>query len=198
MANPYAPPQAPPPFTPVGVGPGGALKWVYVLGYGVFWLFMLMGYGIIGLTGGLEGSEPQGAGAIVGAVIVCVGFFALLAAPIAAVVWLYQSWSSVPPEMRYTNGGTWMTPGKAIGFLFIPFFNLVWLFIANLGLCDAVNRTLVARGGPPRAPRGIALAACIAQVVPYCNFLVAPILWSVYMFQMDAARNEMSARLQGG
>jgi len=113
--------------------------------------------------------------------------------PIASLVWLYQAWSTVPQEMRYSDGGKWVTPGRAIGFLFIPFYNLYWVFVANVGLCEAVNRTLLARGGQPRAPRGLAIAACVAHLVPYCNLLVAPILWAIYMFQVDGARREMLA-----
>jgi hypothetical protein len=36
----------------------------------------------------------------------------------------YNCWQAVPIKHRRT------TPGKAVGYLFIPFFNLYWLFIS--------------------------------------------------------------------
>ena len=53
--------------------------------------------------------------------MVCVlGLLAL----IYKCILLYRLWSLVPPEEAAT------TPGKAVGFQFIPFFNLYWNFIA--------------------------------------------------------------------
>ena len=120
-----------------------------------------------------------------------LGVLFLFLALVAAAVWLYMAWGSVPASMRYTDRGRWVTPGKAVGYLFIPMYNVYWMFVANQGLCEAVDRTLLAQGGMPRAPRGVARAACVAQIIPYCNLLVAPILWAVYMFQVDRARREM-------
>ena len=68
--------------------------------------------------------------------------------------------------------------------------------MANIGLCEAINRTLVAQGKQPKAPKGLAIAACIGQLVPYCNMLAGPVLWTVYMFMVDGARKEMLS--QGG
>jgi hypothetical protein len=188
--NPYAAPQAPPLATAAGGVPGAALKWSFLAGYASFWVIGVGGFALVSAL-----VPPDDGGSTLAAVVMLVGMALFLMAPVSAVVWLYQAWSSVPPELRYTSNGTAMSPGKAIGFLFIPLFNLFWIFMANIGLCDAVNRTLAACGGPPRAPRGVAIAACVTQVIPYCNFLVAPILWAIYMFQMDAARSEMIARL---
>lgn len=72
--------------------------------------------------------------------------------------------------------------GKAIGFMFIPFFNLYWIFFANLRLVDRINEERRLAGLPQSAPRGLAMAYCICMMIPYINFFVgflilAPIYW---------------------
>jgi hypothetical protein len=44
---------------------------------------------------------------------------------------LYRAWKCLQP-----GGLARTTPGKAIGFLFIPFFNLYWIF-------QAINATTI-------------------------------------------------------
>ena len=39
------------------------------------------------------------------------------------------------PMVRHDDPST----GKAIGFMFIPFYNWYWIFFANLRLCDRIN-----------------------------------------------------------
>jgi len=46
----------------------------------------------------------------------------------AALVWLYKSWEMLPESMRVTGNGTRVSPGQAVGYLFIPFYNLYWYF----------------------------------------------------------------------
>jgi hypothetical protein len=166
------------------------MKWFYLAGWVGCWLFSV-GYFVV-MT--IDSRSPSDDLALLGAVL---GFLApcsvLLAQPIASMVWLYEAWNSVPPNMRCTASGTWMTPGKAVGLCFVPLFNLYWIFVANLGLCDAIDRVLGAKGSSMRAPRGIAIAACVAFLMPVCNLLVSPILWAVYMFALDRARQEMLA-----
>jgi NADH:ubiquinone oxidoreductase subunit 6 (subunit J) len=170
------------------------MKWLYVGAVAGIWLF---GVGGVVLAAALT---PEGGAASDGAAVasmlplMAVVFFIL--AVVAAMVWLHSAWSSVPEQMRYMDSGKWITPGQAVGYCFIPFYNLYWFFMASIGLCEAINRTMVAQGKPPKAPKGLAIASSVAQVVPYCNYLVAPILWTVFMFMVDGARREMNS--QGG
>jgi len=71
--------------------------------------------------------------------------------------------------------------GKAIGFMFIPFFNLYWLFVYWMRLCDRINFQLALRGLPPKAPKGLAQGTCICTLIPYAGgllnyFILMPIL----------------------
>ena len=78
---------------------------------------------------------------------------------------------------------------KAIGFSFIPYFNLYWIFFNALRLCDRLDLQLKLRARPERAPRGLMLAACILSVIPYANFVLAPILWTIAVCFLQSTVN---------
>jgi hypothetical protein len=59
--------------------------------------------------------------------------FALLLAYIAWGFLHYECWKALPERYRAT------TPGRAVGFLFIPAFNFVWAFITFPRLADGFN-----------------------------------------------------------
>ncbi len=84
--------------------------------------------------------------------------------------------------------------GKAIGFQFIPYFNLYWVFFNSLRLCDRLTLQFRLRGIRKRAPRGLALAACICSVIPYVNLVIAlPILWTVTVCVLQSRVNRVAA-----
>jgi len=68
--------------------------------------------------------------------------FALLPYLYALVVWfvfIYKMWTVIPKKYART------TPGKAVGFLFIPFYNLYWIFQAVWGFARDFNSYIAAR-----------------------------------------------------
>jgi predicted RNA-binding Zn-ribbon protein involved in translation (DUF1610 family) len=101
----------------------------------------------------------------------------ILAAPVAVLVLvfylflIYKLWTTVQDERAAT------TPGKAIGFLFIPFFNLYWQFVALWGLAKDLNRhSREYRIDAPRANEGLALASCVVyccSLIPYVGSLLS-------------------------
>jgi len=64
----------------------------------------------------------------------------LLVASVSILILLYQLWKLIPEDIART------TPGKAVGFLFIPLFNLYWNFVAFKGLGEDMNATLEQHG----------------------------------------------------
>jgi hypothetical protein len=69
------------------------------------------------------------------------------------------------------------TTGQAIGFQFIPFFNLYWTFFNSLRLCDRITLQYRLRGVNEEAPRGLVLAAAVCSVIPWINVLALLVLW---------------------
>ena len=66
-----------------------------------------------------------------------VGYLVMLGSYITGLVifliMLYRMWNQIQ------DGEVEVSPGKAVGFLFIPFFNLYWAFIAIRGLALEMN-----------------------------------------------------------
>jgi len=62
-----------------------------------------------------------------------VGFVSLVPCHVYGFRILHGLWSLIPTHKART------TPGKAVGFLFIPLFNFYWVFIAIYGLAKALN-----------------------------------------------------------
>lgn len=84
--------------------------------------------------------------------------------------------------------------GKAIGFQFIPYFNLYWVFFSAIRLADRLSLQLRLRGLPDRAPRGLLIAACIFTVIPYLNVLIGiPIMWTIAVCYLQATVNKIAA-----
>lgn len=110
----------------------------------------------------------------------------LLIRVVLILVWLHAAWDAIPEEYRYDGSGYRIRPSQVIGRLFIPFYNLYWIFVVNGGLCNALDAMLRHVGSGRRAPKGMASAACVSQVVPYVNVFIAPFLWTMFMFQVDA------------
>lgn len=82
--------------------------------------------------------------------------------------------------------------GKAIGFCFIPFFNLYWIFFTYRRLCLRVAEQRELYGLPPNNLSGMATTSCIFQVIPYINLLIGfPILSPIFLGMMQASVNEL-------
>lgn len=83
---------------------------------------------------------------------------------------LYRSWNQIQDGQART------TPDIAVGFLFIPYFNLYWIFVAAWGLskdlaCYLEEREITG----DRVNTNIVLAACIttcATMLPIINIVV--------------------------
>lgn len=119
----------------------------------------------------------------------------LQAAGVVGLVWLHRAWTRVPPSHRRAYDGRRIEPDEAIWKLFVPLYGIYWLFLANIGLCGAIERHLH-RGGArsAKAPSTTAFIACFAQMVPVVNLLVSPFLWAVFMARVDAAQAQAEAR----
>jgi len=66
---------------------------------------------------------------------------------------------------RIQDGKTAITPGRAVGFLFIPFFNYAWIFWVWAGYAKELNKFRERHGLPGRASKGITITFTIAWLL---------------------------------
>lgn len=88
-------------------------------------------------------------------------------------VFIYKAWSFIQDGYAQT------TPGKAVGFLFIPFFNIYWIFVAFYGLSVNLNKYIFRhRIKIDPINSGLVLVACIMWILTCISFYV-PLLSKV-------------------
>ncbi len=211
MANhPYAPYAAPQPPSPGFYGyreraPGvfggdvrGHKPWVAWVFLGCIVLSLLafaIGLGLAISADDMDDLEAADGAQTLGGLLIFGALMLYNVKLILSLVWLHGAWSWLPMEQRVTGGGKVVSPGNAVGLLFLPYYNLYWMFVANVGLCDAMDRMRLSFRGVRPAPRGAALGACICQVIPIVNLFVAPFFWFFYMRGVDQFREDMHREL---
>src|SRR5690606_4537312 len=112
------------------------------------------------------GEDEGGAVAAGGMAFFGLFYLLLLAYGIANMVWIYKFWSWIPPEQRYTNmWRKYISPGTAVGFMFIPYFNIYWMFVINLGLADIMERLRVQYPSSKGPAKTLAILAIVVPMV---------------------------------
>ena len=103
-------------------------------------------------------------------------------------IYLYRIWSVLQ------HGRPRTSPGKAVGLLFVPLFNLYWNFVAFYGLAQDWNQITARHPDLNRAPKlneklFFAFSCCLIVAPP-----VAWILWFPVMQQICRAVTFMALR----
>ncbi len=101
---------------------------------------------------------------------VIIGLPMVIAGAVLGFILLYRWWESIQ------DGNPRATPGKAVGFCFIPFYNFYWLFVAYVGLVKDMNSYCQERQIPAKVDEGLALAYAILTLtsfIPYLGILTA-------------------------
>ena len=106
--------------------------------------------------------------------VVLLGLASYIVGIVFYYMMLYRAWSAIQDMPR---GMPRTTPGKAVGFLFIPFFNFYWIFVGIYGLAQDYNRYIAEKKYDlPRMSEGLFMASCVLRLcsmVPYLGILVA-------------------------
>jgi hypothetical protein len=112
---------------------------------------------------------------------------------IANMIWLYQFWSWIPPEQRYSSmWKKYISPATAIGFMFIPYFNLYWMFVIYLGIADIMERMRVQFPTSKGPAKNMAL---LTTIVPMVFFPAGPFLQYFFAKHVEEMASEMQARM---
>jgi hypothetical protein len=200
--NPYAPPgpamYRQNVFVPYGASAGplvGPTLRKVKLGTGIAQIVVLFGSVGLMIIGGAMGNDEGSILAVVGMIGFGFWYLLLFGYAIANMIWLYQFWSWIPPEQRHTSmWKKYISPGTAIGFMFIPYFNIYWMFVVYLGLADIMERMRVqfpCSKGPAKT------LAILTVVIPMVFFPAAPILQYMFSKHMEEMAREMHARMTG-
>ena len=106
------------------------------------------------------------------AVIGLIGLIPLIVAVVLSCILLYRQW------FLLQGHGARTTPGKAVGFGFIPFYCFYWWFVAYVGLAEDTNRHLENSGNTTtRMSYGLAMTYCILGIVG-CTIGLLPVVGS--------------------
>jgi hypothetical protein len=103
-----------------------------------------------------------------------VGILHLLSLGLFSLIWFGIQQGKMP---KLTNNDP--STGQHIGYQFIPFYNLYWIFFSPMRLCDRISFQYRLRGRQESGPRSIVMASAIASVVPYFGFLSVLFLWPI-------------------
>lgn len=189
--NPYsAPATASPVAAPEGEYPatitkGGSFGLIILLYLSCFILAF-----IGSLLGQQQGGNPTAALAVM--VLACA---ISLYSGILFYIYLYRAWAALRP-----GGGT-ISPGKAVGFMFIPFFNIVWIFICFSRLAKEWNAITASYQNTQNAPK-FTPWAFICVGIPFINliafFIAIPQLCRGITFMANLSKPKLTTSQGGG
>lgn len=95
-----------------------------------------------------------------------VAIFLLLYPTIIKFILWYKAWESIQ------DGSARATPIQAVAFLFIPFFNLYWMFQFSWGFSKDYNKYIQRHGiNSPMLPEGLFLAGNILALTTWLPFI---------------------------
>lgn len=177
---------------PVKYGPTTAKR----ASMGMMLGFLLGGLGVI-LVGVILGMAAEEEAILILTILVGAGL--TITGSVFSFIYLYRAWEYIQDENSRA------TPGQAVGFLFIPFFNYYWMFQAYWGWAEDYN-SFVQRNDLPLEQQspGLFLAmpiTSIASIVPLLGILSAIaslVLWFIVMAKMINAVNSFADLVEQG
>jgi hypothetical protein len=115
--------------------------------------------------------------------------------PIFWAILHHKCWAALPEQHRAT------TPARAVGFLFIPFFNFYWAFVSWPKLSQGLSTWREERGMPLRSTRGLGIAysilfvcACTLGLIPGVGILIGIaqlVIFILYYHRVASSINEV-------
>lgn len=153
-------------------------------------MFAIIGSAAASESGNFD-STASGAIAGVGVVFMILAMGLLLAGSVILFVLYYKMWTAIQDGYART------TPGKAIGFMFIPLFNIYWMFQAIWGYSKDYNEYLL-RYSIPAKPlsEGLFLAGCILPLlgwIPFVGSLIGIANFVIFIMIVNSICNSINA-----
>jgi hypothetical protein len=151
-----------------------------------------IGLGLVLLLVGVAAIAGGGrSGADAGMAFILLGYIPILFAAVVMLVLVYKMWAAIQ------DGQVRATPGKAVGFLFIPFFNFYWVFQVFPGFADDYNAYAGRHSlKVPRLERGLFLAYCILTlcgIVPILGMLCVVVNFVIALMMISRICDAVNA-----
>jgi len=177
-------------------------KWFYLgsmIGGQVGGVVMLTAAAVILVVSGILSNfvvnlSYAGTWALVSCILLLL--FGCAAILFGATIWyllLYRAWSAIQ------DGNASTTPEKAVGFIFIPFYNFYWVFKAWYGFARDYNRYIERNAlNTPRLEESLFLAFCILFIcgmVPFLNYLAGLPFLAIFIITANRTINAVSGLL---
>lgn len=146
----------------------------YVLFTVFFWLWPVLAF----LSGVTQGMQEKAGTAILltlcySSMVVWVVFFLIL---------LHRGWKTVQPLREFQRDSIFPTASTAVGYLFIPLFQLYWAFVAFVGVFSAMGDLIVVKKLNVKRPSVPLAIASTITVVSY-PFLYKAFIWGCYIVE---------------
>jgi hypothetical protein len=110
---------------------------------------------------------------------VFIGIPAIIAGIVIYYILLYRFW------LLIQDGKARTSPGKAVGFCFIPFFNFYWMYVAVVGLAKDMNLYCQERNiEGPLPSEGLALALFITTIISCVPYVGIPVSIAALVIQI--------------
>lgn len=166
---------------------GGMVGGIILLVVAVF-LFFLAGV----FTGHFPNFSDTSMGTLaIGIVLILLGCAAVLFSTSIWCILLYRAWEAID------DGNARTTPGKAVGLLFIPFFNFYWIFVAWYGFAQDYNRYIERHGVSARKLEESLFLACsilsIFGMIPFIDYVAGLPLLVIFIITANLAIDAVNA-----
>ena len=183
-SDPYQSPEADPQpladgMYPATIKKGGSMGFWSMLFFGGI-LSMILGAMVAGMFSPDTAASLSDQTLNIGLGLIILGYVCLLFSGILIYIYLYRAWKCLQP------GGATVSPGAAIGFLFIPIFNIYWIFKAIGGLPKQWNLITSSFSNTKNAPK-LTVGAFI------CLLLIPVIGQIIWLSQITRGINFMAA-----
>lgn len=99
----------------------------------------------------------------------------------------YQSLHDRLPKNRKDDPSA----ARAIGFMFIPLFDLWWMFFANLRLLERIDEQRRLAGLREWPLKALCVSMLVMLLIPYVNVFSLLIVHPVYIASLQASINEL-------
>ncbi|MBU1013753.1 MAG: hypothetical protein KKG99_12175 [Bacteroidetes bacterium] len=145
--------------------------------------------GMAGLIGAQNSFDNTDRNSVL--IFLIIGLIVIMIAQILFLIMFYRVWQfSINESKRLNLIPTIKTPGQAIGYLFIPFYNFYWAFLSYGKISKDLNAIATAKNVSIHQSSvlgNLILILCIISLIPFVGYftsLIALILFPIFIHEL--------------